>query len=236
MECGKEMYLSPRELQRRKYCSRECQGSASDKRRARTCPHCGKAFAASVSVGKYCSTACYQASRQKSPFCLVCQKPLGKQQIRYCSHECRGKGKITLEQKPCEQCGKVMRVEHHQLATKRFCSKACHSEAKRLSGPGSLVRRPDGYLAVYYPSHPDASRDGRVLQHRLVAEQKYGRRILPTEHVHHLNGVKDDNRPENLEVIQAAAHTRVTNREGMAKRRAARAELEEYRRRFGPLD
>lgn len=80
------------------------------------------------------------------------------------------------------------------------------------------------------------------MEHRLVAEQSIGRRIEKTEHVHHINGVKDDNRPENLEVISASAHAPISNAMGVAKRKAEReelkvlrAELAEYRKRYGLL-
>jgi hypothetical protein len=53
---------------------------------------------------------------------------------------------------------------------------------------------------VYASGHPRATSDPYVFEHILVAEQLPGRYLELGETVHHRNGVRDDNRPENLEL------------------------------------
>jgi hypothetical protein len=72
----------------------------------------------------------------------------------------------------------------------------------------------NGYVYILCPDHVRATRDGYVLEHRLVMERELGRLLLPTEVVHHINGVKDDNRPENLTVLDDREHKRLHHANG----------------------
>jgi len=53
---------------------------------------------------------------------------------------------------------------------------------------------------LFRPDHPYANHAGYIREHRLVMEGVIGRYLLPNETVHHKNAVRDDNRPENLEL------------------------------------
>ena len=66
--------------------------------------------------------------------------------------------------------------------------------------------------------NPDGTVD-RVLEHRVVFELELGRKLLAHENVHHINGQRDDNRLENLELWSSMQPSgqRVTDKVEWAK-------------------
>lgn len=91
-----------------------------------------------------------------------------------------------------------MRLPSYAIRVKTpFCSNVCKSSGARewLGTRASIGDRvvTDGYVRVF-------TEDGWIPEHRLVMSQALGRSLLPGESVHHKNGVRSDNRVDNLEL------------------------------------
>ena len=71
----------------------------------------------------------------------------------------------------------------------------------------------NGYKVVYLPNNPSAMQSdnwsGYVYEHVAVAEELLGRQLYEDEVVHHLNGERADNRPNNLLVLLRGQHSKL---------------------------
>lgn len=216
--CGEPLRRRETDLARLKtgrvFCSSGCRkavGSKPRRRDERDCEECGEKFYPIRSADqKFCSRRCHSLSQRRYP-----------------------------EGRLCVGCG-----ETHFDPTNTYCSRECY-ESSRAKNPLDRYHngRPvivdgGGYVRIYEPDHPRAFKSGRVLEHRWVVEQIIGRYLETDEHVHHIDHVRTNNDPSNLQLLSARDHLSITAREnGDAIREAveARQKLQEYERRFGPL-
>ena len=101
----------------------------------------------------------------------------------------------------CLFCKKIFFVHPYRKNIAKFCCKSCLAKSKigkkNSSWKGGKINRKNGYVFVYYPKHPFA-KDNYIMEHRLVMERYINRFLYPNEVVHHRNGIKNDNRIENL--------------------------------------
>lgn len=123
----------------------------------------------------------------------------------------------------CEWCGKPTkaRVYDRERGRGRFCSSKCvglwraqqenfplrknQEGDKNPNWRGGQALHKKGYIYRYAPNHL-RQHNGYVFEHILVAEQKLGRTLRPGEVVHHNDGNKANNHPDNIEVFPSAAH------------------------------
>jgi len=131
---------------------------------------------------------------------------------RFCSKVCAAQAmRVTHPPKTCRECDQTFIPDRTGRKAPNFCSKACANRrtARNRSTTKGYVVSAKGYRHLYRPGHPMAMKSGYVAEHRLVVAEALGRMLTSDEVVHHINGVKDDNRLENLEVLQKREHDRI---------------------------
>lgn len=177
-------------------------------------------------------------------------KVFGKREFTasYCSVKCMGIGNQAEKNVKCTFCDKLFHmkksaIEKYKRSFGVYCSKECLTNDRKtkmlgdknhqygLKGPlnssfkgveTANINHKNIDILVYFPEHPYADSNGRVLKHRLLVEQNYSLynpiyfevinnvKVLKRDiDVHHKNDNHDDNLISNLEPLTRLEHLKI---------------------------
>lgn len=110
-------------------------------------------------------------------------------------------GKLEYEPTRPERPSRCVLCDDAAWIVKGLCKK--HYTRQYRNGntddPPNRAIYSDGYVNLL-STHPDNPYSKTVKEHKVVMEKILGRELVKGESVHHKNGVRTDNRPENLEL------------------------------------
>ena len=183
--CGKEKkYNYPRVV--KDYCSHVCSNYAKWEKREKgktvvlVCETCGNNFELLESVKR-----AREANGNK---------------IKYCSQKCMGLSNKKAKIVNCPICDKEFETTRNKC-----CSKNCSYEYIKKMGKhkknGFWLE--NGYKVLYIEGNKS------IKEHIKIMQDKIGRELQPNENVHHINGIKTDNRIENLQLLTKSEHSRL---------------------------
>lgn len=118
--------------------------------------------------------------------CSRCRKDF----IPSSNHKCCPKCRHIASKRPCPLCNKNLTSYERCFA----CASLDQRMEKNPRWKGGRTKAANGYICLRVG--PGKNRP----EHRVIMERVLGRPLIPGENVHHKNGIRSDNRPENLEL------------------------------------
>ena len=166
------------------------------------CLCCDKVFICKTGNQKYCSGKCLNKVKNKK----FCQK-----------HNIKSRYDRNKYFHKCEICNSDFFSGKKKT---HFCSSKCSglSQRRYLDVPDCLenasrkIDKNIGYVRIYCPMHKRANTWGYVYEHVIIAERKIGRELFTDEVVHHKDGIRWNNDPNNLEVMDRIEHSKLNKR------------------------
>jgi hypothetical protein len=110
--------------------------------------------------------------------------------------------------KPAWNTGKKLSEEHRLKVIKTLSSQNQRGDKNPQWKGGKIITK-SGYVKVKNYTHPYRTSNNYYPEHRLVMEEHLGRILSKDEKVHHKNGIKSDNRLENLLLLSNSEHSRI---------------------------
>ena len=100
----------------------------------------------------------------------------------------------------CNKCRKIKEVMDARISYRKKHQIPLHQPKYK----DRKHKDKNGYILIYKKDHPNSCKSGNIKEHSYVMSEFLGRPLKKGENVHHKNGIRDDNRIENLELWSTA--------------------------------